>query len=134
MVVGPVATNCYVVWCEEEGEAIIVDPGWDAEKILEAVREEEVEVALALIRPEGFNKKEKGGKVTYATEIVYHKDKEKFKEVVNWLYWNKSLNINDIVRTIYWPIASRYYKKVAEVLEKLVRAIELASAKLVKAG
>ena len=42
------------------------------------IREEEVEVALALIRPEGFNKKEKGGKVTYATEIVYHKDKEKF--------------------------------------------------------
>ncbi|RLI26669.1 MAG: MBL fold metallo-hydrolase [Candidatus Hecatellales archaeon] len=44
VVVGPVATNCYVVWCEEEREAIIVDPGWDAEKILEAVREEEVEV------------------------------------------------------------------------------------------
>lgn len=49
---------------------------------------------------------------------LYHKDKEKFKEVVNWLYWNKSLNISDIVRTIYWPIASRYYKKVAEVLER----------------
>ncbi|MFW0860168.1 MAG: DEAD/DEAH box helicase family protein [Dehalococcoidia bacterium] len=42
------------------------------------VKEEEVEVALALIRPEGFNKEEKDGKAIYVTEIVYHKDKEKY--------------------------------------------------------
>jgi len=42
------------------------------------VKEEEVEVALALIRPEGFNKEEKDGKAIYATEIVYHKEKEKY--------------------------------------------------------
>jgi hypothetical protein len=42
------------------------------------VKEEEVEVALALIRPEGFNKQEKDGKSIYVTEIVYHKDKEKY--------------------------------------------------------
>ena len=42
------------------------------------VKEEEVEVALALIRPEGFSKEEKDGKDIYVTEIVYHKDKEKY--------------------------------------------------------
>ena len=42
------------------------------------VKEEEVEVALALIRPEGFSKEEKDGKAIYVTEIVYHKDKEKY--------------------------------------------------------
>ncbi|GAH69352.1 unnamed protein product, partial [marine sediment metagenome] len=42
------------------------------------VKEEEVEVALALIRPEGFSKEQKDGKVIYVTEIVYHKDKEKY--------------------------------------------------------
>ncbi len=42
------------------------------------VKEEEVEVALALIRPEGFNKEQKDGKSIYVTEIVYHKDKEKY--------------------------------------------------------
>ncbi|MEO0185882.1 MAG: DEAD/DEAH box helicase family protein, partial [candidate division WOR-3 bacterium] len=42
------------------------------------LREEEVEVALALIRPEGFNREERDGKSIYVTEIVYHKDKEKY--------------------------------------------------------
>jgi len=42
------------------------------------VKEEEVEVALALIRPEGFSKEEKNGKAIYVTEILYHKDKEKY--------------------------------------------------------
>ena len=41
------------------------------------VTEEEVEVALALIRPAGFDKEQKDNQVTYTTEIVYHKDKEK---------------------------------------------------------
>jgi hypothetical protein len=51
------------------------------------ITEEEVEVALALVKPQGFNKEEKEGQTIYTTEIVYHKDKEhlllkyeKFKE------------------------------------------------------
>ena len=40
------------------------------------VTEEEVEVALALIKPLGFDKEEKDNQITYTTEIVYHKDKE----------------------------------------------------------
>jgi hypothetical protein len=42
------------------------------------VKEEEVEVALALIKPDGFKKEEEDGKSIYVTEIVYHKDKEKY--------------------------------------------------------
>lgn len=42
------------------------------------ITEEEVEVALALIRPEGFDKKRKDGEDIYVTEIVFHKDKEKY--------------------------------------------------------
>jgi len=53
------------------------------------ITEEEIEQALALIKPEGFNKEEKNGKVIYTTEIIYHKDKaekllvyyEKFKDI-----------------------------------------------------
>ena len=53
------------------------------------VIEEEIEQALALIKPEGFNKEEKNGKVIYTTEIIYHKSKaeklltsyEKFKDL-----------------------------------------------------
>ncbi|MCX8203214.1 MAG: MBL fold metallo-hydrolase [Nitrososphaeria archaeon] len=35
LVVGPLSTNCYVV--SSGGEALIVDPGWDAERVLRAV-------------------------------------------------------------------------------------------------
>jgi hypothetical protein len=40
------------------------------------IAEEEIEVALALIKPQSFNKEEKEGQTIYTTEIVYHKDKE----------------------------------------------------------
>lgn len=40
------------------------------------ITEEEVEVALALVRPTGFDKEQKDNQVTYTTEIIYHKDRE----------------------------------------------------------
>ena len=40
------------------------------------ITEEEVEVALALVKPNNFNKQEKDGKTIYTTEIVYHINKE----------------------------------------------------------
>jgi hypothetical protein len=40
------------------------------------ITEEEIELALALIKPQSFNKEEKEGQIIYTTEIVYHKDKE----------------------------------------------------------
>lgn len=52
------------------------------------ITEEEIEIALALIKPESFNKEVKEKQVIYTTEIIYHKDKEnlllryeKFKEI-----------------------------------------------------
>jgi hypothetical protein len=40
------------------------------------ITEEEVEVALALVKPPGFDKEQRGNQVIYTAEIVYHKDKE----------------------------------------------------------
>lgn len=40
------------------------------------ITEEEVEVALALVKPKSFSKEETEGRSMYTTEIVYHKDKE----------------------------------------------------------
>jgi hypothetical protein len=42
------------------------------------ITEEEIEVALALIKPTNFSKGKKDGKTIYTTEIVYHKDKENY--------------------------------------------------------
>jgi type III restriction enzyme len=40
-----------------------------------AIKEEEVEVALALIKKEGFEKELLEGRIVYTAEIVYHKDR-----------------------------------------------------------
>jgi len=40
------------------------------------LKEEEVEVALALVKPEHFNKEEKERQTIHTAEILYHKDKE----------------------------------------------------------
>ena len=40
------------------------------------VEEEEVEIALALVKPEGFEREEKDGDVVYTAEITYQKGKE----------------------------------------------------------
>jgi hypothetical protein len=60
-----------------EGEVIEVRKQLEEQIKNYVITEEEVEVALALIRPEGFDKKRKDGEDIYVTEIVFHKDKEK---------------------------------------------------------
>jgi type III restriction enzyme len=40
------------------------------------INEEEIEVALALVKINNFNREKKEGNIIYTTEIVYHKDKE----------------------------------------------------------
>lgn len=46
LVVGPWDSNCYVVACPETGEAAIIDPAAEAERILEAVQRLEVKYIL----------------------------------------------------------------------------------------
>ena len=38
LVVGPLQSNCFIVGDEVSGEAVIIDPGEDAEMILAAVK------------------------------------------------------------------------------------------------
>jgi len=40
------------------------------------ITEEEIEVALAIIKKDGFNKEIENGKIIYTTEIIYHIEKE----------------------------------------------------------
>ena len=49
------------------------------------VEEEEVEVALALVKPEGFEREEKDGDVVYTAEITYQKGKEHL--LLSWKDW-----------------------------------------------
>lgn len=39
LVVGPIAANCYLLGCPQTGEGAVIDPGDEAEKILQAAQE-----------------------------------------------------------------------------------------------
>ena len=47
---------------------------------------------------------------------LYHKSYEKFKEAINWLYWNKSLNFNDILKLLNWSQGLSTYTKINNAL------------------
>lgn len=46
--VGKVDCNCYIVWCEDTGEGIVIDAGGDAGRILDAVKEENLKIRQIL--------------------------------------------------------------------------------------
>ena len=49
MVVGPLSTNCYLVACENGKEAMIIDPGDEAEVILKRVKELGLDIILIVL-------------------------------------------------------------------------------------
>ncbi|MBI5493057.1 MAG: MBL fold metallo-hydrolase [Deltaproteobacteria bacterium] len=44
LVVGPLEVNCYIVWDDKTLDAFVIDPGGDAEDILDAVKKEGLKV------------------------------------------------------------------------------------------
>ncbi|MDH4100717.1 MAG: MBL fold metallo-hydrolase [Nitrospirota bacterium] len=46
--VGPLGVNCYIISCDRTKEGVVVDPGGDADYILEEVRRHEVSVKYIL--------------------------------------------------------------------------------------
>lgn len=42
--VGVIAANCYLVWCEETKDALVIDPGGEGERILEEIKKEGLNV------------------------------------------------------------------------------------------
>ena len=48
VVVGPLDTNCYLVYCDETRDCAIIDPGADADRIFPMVAEKELKPVLIL--------------------------------------------------------------------------------------
>jgi len=44
LTVGPLLANCYLVWCEETKEAVVIDPGAEGEKIVSEIEKEHLRV------------------------------------------------------------------------------------------
>ena len=49
LVVGPFASNCYIVGSEIAGEGIIIDPGDEAEQILNKVKDLKLDIKLIVL-------------------------------------------------------------------------------------
>ncbi|UCH89905.1 MAG: MBL fold metallo-hydrolase [Thermoplasmata archaeon] len=48
MVVGPLQTNCFLLGCEKERVAIIIDPGGNADDILKVIEKHELELKIII--------------------------------------------------------------------------------------
>ncbi|MDH7576396.1 MAG: MBL fold metallo-hydrolase [Bacillota bacterium] len=44
LAVGPMLANCYLVWCEETKDALVIDPGGEGERILAEIKREQLQV------------------------------------------------------------------------------------------
>jgi len=45
---GPLEVNCYIIGCEKTGKAAVIDPGGDAEKILERLKQHELDLVTII--------------------------------------------------------------------------------------
>lgn len=50
--VGPIMANCYIAGCEETGQAVVIDPGDDTQRILDRLKARKLTVA-ALVNTHG---------------------------------------------------------------------------------
>jgi glyoxylase-like metal-dependent hydrolase (beta-lactamase superfamily II) len=50
--VGPIMANCYIAGCEETGQAVVIDPGDDTDRILDRLKARKLTVA-ALVNTHG---------------------------------------------------------------------------------
>ena len=67
IVVGPVESNCYVVSCPETGDAVVIDPGDDAEAVLAEIGKRGVTVKAILATHGHFDHIGANGPVSEAT-------------------------------------------------------------------
>ena len=82
--VGPIMANCFILGCEETKEAVVIDPGDDADRILMALAKLELKVKY-LINTHGHfdhvgaNKRMK--EVTQATLAIHPEDAHMLQEL-----------------------------------------------------
>ena len=80
LVVGPLASNCYIVGSEKTKEGIIIDPGADADEILREVRELGLKIKLIVLTNRHPDHVGAAGHVKEATgaELAAHAEAAKY--------------------------------------------------------
>ena len=51
--VGPLQANCYIAGCDETRQAVVIDPGGDADRILSALKKNALDSVAAIINTHG---------------------------------------------------------------------------------
>ena len=80
LVVGPIASNCYIVGSEATKEGMIIDPGADADEILKKVRELGLKIKLIVLTHRHPDHVGAAGQVKEATgaEVAAHVEAAKY--------------------------------------------------------
>jgi hydroxyacylglutathione hydrolase len=84
LAVGPIMANCYIVGCENTKEAVVIDPGDEADKILMALAESQLTVKYIInthghFDHVGANKKMK--EATGAEILIHTADAEMLEQI-----------------------------------------------------
>jgi glyoxylase-like metal-dependent hydrolase (beta-lactamase superfamily II) len=82
IVVGPLQVNCYLLICEETGKAAVIDPGADAELIMQSVQRAGCDVVMIINTHGHFDHIGANKKIKDATgaELLIHADDVKMLE------------------------------------------------------
>ncbi len=74
LVVGPLMANCFIFGCEETKEAVVIDPGGDADRILLSLAESGLKVKYIINTHGHFDHVAANGKIKDATgaDILIH--------------------------------------------------------------
>jgi glyoxylase-like metal-dependent hydrolase (beta-lactamase superfamily II) len=74
LVVGPLMANCFIFGCEETREAVVIDPGGDADRILFALADSKLKVKYIINTHGHFDHVAANGKIKDATgaDILIH--------------------------------------------------------------
>lgn len=74
LVVGPIETNCYVIWDEDTLEGAVIDPGGDFDEISLAIEENKLNIKYILLTHAHFDHTYACGTLSekYGAEVVLH--------------------------------------------------------------
>ncbi|RPJ80249.1 MAG: MBL fold metallo-hydrolase, partial [Deltaproteobacteria bacterium] len=74
MAVGPIMANCFIVGCDETGEAVVIDPGDESDKILLALANSQLTVKHILNTHGHFDHVGANGKMKEVTgaDLMIH--------------------------------------------------------------
>lgn len=112
LIVGPIATNCYIVYDNSRDSAVVIDPGAEAERIIAALEENKLKLK-AIINTHGHGdhiKENKTLKQKYNCPIYIHKDDSDFLD-------NPDLNGSILIGNPFTSPKADHFLKDGEVLD-----------------